>query len=104
MKAALSAQVNKTDRNDTRGIAQMMRVGLFKPVHVKTARSQEIRMLLTAHGDLRGILPNFGLKVGIVTRVRFDQRVRELLETTPHENAGEKVGHGSGGMTLLRAA
>src|SRR5438094_2273234 len=48
MKAALSAQINKTDRNDARGIAQMMRVGLYKPVHVKTVRSQEIRMLLTA--------------------------------------------------------
>jgi transposase len=48
MKAALSAQINKTDRNDARGIAQMMRVGLYKPVHVKTIRSQEIRMLLTA--------------------------------------------------------
>lgn len=34
MKAALAAQLNKTDRHDARGIAQMMRVGLFKPVHV----------------------------------------------------------------------
>ncbi len=98
MKAALSAQVNKTDRNDARGIAQMMRVGLYKPVHVKTARSQEIRMLMTARkflqakivdteNNLRGILRNFGLKVGLITRVRFDQRVRELLETTPHLTA-----------------
>src|SRR6267378_4437641 len=36
MKAALSAQINKSDRNDARGIAQMMRVGLYRPVHVKT--------------------------------------------------------------------
>jgi len=37
MKALLKAQqINKSDRNDARGIAQMMRVGLFKPVHVKT--------------------------------------------------------------------
>ena len=35
-KAFLKAQVNKTDRNDARGIAQMMRVNLFRPVHVKT--------------------------------------------------------------------
>ena len=49
MKAALSAQINKTDRNDARGIAQMMRVGLYKPVHVKTVRSQEIRMLSLIH-------------------------------------------------------
>ena len=49
MKALLTAQqINKSDRNDARGIAQMMRVGLFKPVHVKTLASQERRMLLTS--------------------------------------------------------
>ena len=47
MRAALKAQVNKTDRNDARGIAQMMRAGLYRPVHVKTLRSQKLRMLLT---------------------------------------------------------
>src|ERR1700759_1955077 len=47
MKAALSAQINKSDRNDARGIAQMMRVGLYRPVHVKTLASQERRLLLT---------------------------------------------------------
>jgi transposase len=36
MRAVLKAQINKTDRNDARGIAQMMRVGLYRPVHVKT--------------------------------------------------------------------
>jgi transposase len=30
----LKAQINKTDRNDARGIAQMIRVGLYRPVHV----------------------------------------------------------------------
>lgn len=95
MKAALSAQINKTDRNDARGIAQMMRVGLFRPVHVKTERSQEIRMLLAARkflqsklidaeNNLRGLLRNFGLKVGAVTRVQYESRVVELLEQKPH--------------------
>ena len=81
MKALLTAQqINKTDRNDARGIAQMMRVGLFKPVHVKTLVAQEQRMLLTSRkllqrklldleSDLRGTLRNFGLKVGIVSGV-----------------------------------
>jgi transposase len=76
MKALLTAQqINKTDRNDARGIAQMMRVGLFKPVHVKTLVAQEQRMLLTSRKllqrklldlelELRGTLCNFGLKVG----------------------------------------
>ena len=81
MKAALSAQINKTDHNDARGIAQMMRVGLYKSVHIKTVRSQEIRMLLTARkfvqnkmldaeNNLRGLPRNFGLKVGAVTRLQ----------------------------------
>src|SRR6516165_4270133 len=47
MQAVLKAQINKTDRNDARGIAQMMRVGIYRPVHVKTLRSQKLRMLLT---------------------------------------------------------
>src|ERR1700687_1544316 len=47
MRAVLKAQIHKTDRNDARGIAQMMRVGLYRPVHVKTLRSQKLRMLLT---------------------------------------------------------
>ena len=47
MRSVLRAQINKTDRNDARGMAQMMRVGLYRPVHVKTLRSQKLRMLLT---------------------------------------------------------
>src|SRR5262245_1742160 len=47
MRAVLKARINKTDRNDARGIAQMMRVGLYRPVHVKTLRSQKLRVLLT---------------------------------------------------------
>src|SRR5580693_5144269 len=52
-KAFLKAQVNKSDRNDARGIAQMMRVGLFQPVHVKTLASQKRRALLGARKILQ---------------------------------------------------
>jgi len=84
MKALLTAQqINKTDRNDARGIAQMMRVGLFKPVHVKTLVAQEQRMLLDVESDLRGTLRNFGLKVGVASRSRYQARVRELVEGFP---------------------
>ncbi len=95
MKALLTAQqINKTDRNDARGIAQMMRVGLFKPVHVKTLVAQEQRMLLTTRkllqrklldveSDLRGTLRNFGLRVGAVSGGRYEARVRELVEGFP---------------------
>jgi transposase len=94
MRAALKAQINKTDRNDARGIAQMMRAGLYRPVHVKTLRSQKLRMLLThrkllqskaiaVENDLRGTLRNFGLKVGLVGAAKFEARIRELVETIP---------------------
>ena len=94
MQAVLKAQINKTDRNDARGIAQMMRVGLYRVVHVKTLRSQKLRMLLThrkllqskaiaIENDLRGTLRNFGLKVGMVGTVRFEARIQELVETIP---------------------
>ena len=90
----LKAQINKTDRNDARGIAQMMRVGLYRPVHVKTLRSQKLRMLLThrkllqskaiaVENDLRGTLRNFGLKVGVVGTVKFEARIKELVENLP---------------------
>ncbi|HKS75508.1 MAG TPA: IS110 family transposase [Terriglobales bacterium] len=91
MRAVLKAQINKTDRNDARGIAQMMRVGLYRPVHVKTLRSQKLRMLLihrkllqskaiAIENDLRGTLRNFGLKVGMVGTTRFEARIKELIE------------------------
>jgi transposase len=94
MRAVLKAQINKTDRNDARGIAQMMRVGLYRPVHVKTLRSQKLRMLLThrkllqskaiaIENDLRGSLRNFGLKVGMVGTVKFEARIKELVENLP---------------------
>jgi len=94
MRAVLQAQINKTDRNDARGIAQMMRVGLYRPVHVKTLRSQKLRMLLThrkllqskaiaVENDLRGTLRNFGLKVGMAGATKFEGRIKELIENLP---------------------
>src|ERR1700756_2150865 len=94
MRAMLKAQINKTDRNDARGIAQMMRAGLYRSVHVKTLRSQKLRMLLThrkllqskaiaIENDLRATLRNFGLKVGVVGTVKFEARIKELVESLP---------------------
>jgi transposase len=93
-KAFLKAQMNKSDRNDARGIAQMMRVNLFRPVHIKTLASQKRRALLTARkllqekavaieSDMRGLLRNFGLKVGQVGKVKFEARIRELVDGFP---------------------
>jgi transposase len=72
----------------------MMRAGLYRPVHVKTLRSQKLRMLLThrkllqskaiaIENDLRGTLRNFGLKVGMVGKMRFEARIKELVESLP---------------------
>lgn len=88
VKAALKAMTAK--KNDARGMAQLMRMGWFRPVHVKAPMVQEIRALLTARkllvtklrdveSSLRGILRGFGLKVGVVSKGRFEARFRELV-------------------------
>jgi transposase len=77
MRAVLKAQINKTDRNDARGIAQMMRVGLYRPVHVKTLRSQKLRMLLSHRKLLQAI------KVGMVGTIKFEARVKDLVDNFP---------------------
>ena len=90
----LSTRPVKTDRNDARGIAEMMRIGHYRPVHVKSAEAQLIRTTLQARrqivatllqiqGSIRGLLRMHGLKVGEIHRNRFDKRVGELLEEMP---------------------
>jgi transposase len=94
VKAALSAMVVKTDRKDARGIAQLLRMGWFRPVHCKSPSSQEVRALLVARKQLqakmrdielslRGLLRGFGLKVGEISKGRYAARVRTL--TAGHE-------------------
>lgn len=91
VRDAFKAMPVKSDRNDARGIAQLMRLGWFRPVHCKSLGAQEVRALLTARKlvqsklfdvemSLRGILRGFGLKVGPTTPLRFAGRVRDLVE------------------------
>ena len=91
MQTALAAMRNKTDRNDARGIAQIMRTGWFRQVHIKSSAGQELRLLLVARRALidrrrdienviRGTLKVFGIRVGQVSRLNFSKRVRELVE------------------------
>ena len=65
-------------------------MGWFRPVHPKSVRSQEVRALLVARKllqnklrdvelSIRGILRGFGLKVGEVTRKKFELRIRQLV-------------------------
>jgi hypothetical protein len=90
VRSAFKAMPVKTDRNDARGIAQLMRLGWFRPVHCKSIAAQEMRALLTARKliqaklfdvemSLRGILRGFGLKVGPTTPRRFAGRIRQLV-------------------------
>lgn len=90
MRTALNAQRNKTDRNDARGIAEMMRLGWYRAVYVKSPESQRLRMLLSnrkllkrklidIENHIRGSLRAFGLFMGQVSRGKFEARARELM-------------------------
>ena len=79
----------KTDRKDARGIAELMRMGWFRPVHCKSISAQETRAILTTRTlieaklrdvemSLRGVLRGFGLKVGKTTPTNFAERIKEL--------------------------
>jgi transposase len=94
VRDAFKAMPVKTDRKDARGIAQLMRLGWFRPVHCKSVSAQETRALLTARKllqtkcldaemSLRGVLRGFGLKVGPTTARGFPGRVRELVAGHP---------------------
>jgi transposase len=89
VRDAFSAMPVKSDRNDARGIAQLMRLGWFRPVHCKSIAAQEVRAMLTARklvqsklhdveNSVRGILRGFGLKIGKTTARSFPGRIREL--------------------------
>src|SRR3712207_2976860 len=90
VRAAFKAMPVNTDRKDARGIAQLMRLGWFRPVHCKSLPAQEVRALLTTRKllqakrhdvemSLRGVLRGFGLKVGPTTPKTFAGRVQELV-------------------------
>jgi transposase len=94
VKAGLGAMRNKTDRNDARGIAQLVRLGWFREVFVKSDEAQRIRMLLVGRDQLRakaldlencirGSLKVFGLRIGRVTQRGYEARVLELVEDIP---------------------
>jgi transposase len=95
VRDAFKAMPVKSDRNDARGIAQLMRLGWFRAVHCKSLSAQETRATLTARklvqsklrdveNSLRGILRGFGLKVGKTTERKFAGRINELVTNHPH--------------------
>ena len=98
--AVLKANLNKTDRTDARGIADLMRTGAFRPVHIKTAASQRILALLTTRRFLRakltdcqnaiqGLLLAMGLKLDIAPQTSFSARAWRLVGRDAH--AGQAI-------------
>lgn len=93
-QAVLSVQPNKSDRGDARGLAEMVRVGWFKAVQVKSLKAHQRKALLIARhqlvqvrvridNQLRGILKTFGLVIGKCGYDRIGQRALELAEGQP---------------------
>ncbi|UWQ73293.1 transposase [Leisingera sp. M658] len=91
VKGALKAMPIKTGRRDAEGIARLLQMGWFRAVHCKSVSSQEMRALLSSRKELkhgiinlelsvRGLLRNFGLKIGTVSKGNYEARVRELAE------------------------
>ncbi len=87
--AAMKTMPNKTDRNDARALAQIMRTGWFRQVHVKSRQCRLWRSLLVARRTVlnemrsienvvRAVLREAGLKLGTPGRAAFAGRVREL--------------------------
>src|SRR5215469_12233576 len=95
VQAALAAMRNKTDRNDARGIAQILRTGWYSRVHVKSLESHQIRALLASRkailkkcvdleNELRGLLRVFGVRLAPrVPHGAYDAVVRKQVETEP---------------------
>jgi len=95
VRAAFKTMPVKTDRKDARGIAELVRLGWFRPVHCKSMSAQETRALLTTRRlievklrdvelSLRGILRGFGLKVGKTTATTFAERIKQLVSGHPN--------------------
>src|SRR4029453_9786333 len=90
----LSSRPNKTDRSDARGIADMMRLRHYRPVHGKSrgakilattlfARRPFVSHMLAIEQTIRGLLKVYGLKLGQVHRCTFAAKVQALLENKP---------------------
>lgn len=94
VKSVLKHIPIKTDQRDAEGLARLLQTGWYRPVHCKTVSSQEMRAILTARKSLqqamvniemslRGVLRNFGLKVGKVSKGEYEARIRELAAGNP---------------------
>ena len=109
-KAAMGAMPNKTDRNDARGIAQIMRTGWYRAVHVKSPACRSWRALLAARrlvlnkmrdveNGLRALLREAGLKLGRPGRKEFAARQARKADLLRSRHGGDRSGPGRSGAT-----
>ena len=93
-KAGLSMQVNKNDRNDARGLAQIMRTGWYRAVHIKSKESRWLASLLASRellvatrrnleNQVRGLLKTTGIRLGKVSSGHFQAAVETAAESRP---------------------
>jgi transposase len=92
--AAMKTMPNKTDRNDARALAQIMRTGWFRQVHVKSRQCRLWRSLLVARRTVmnemrsienvvRAILGEGGIKLGTPSRADFAGKARQMAAGDP---------------------
>jgi len=91
MSVLLSTTINKTDKNDARGIAKALRNGSFKAVHQKPKESIDRGAVLTMRramvkqradlkNHIRGVLKAYGIRLGSVGATKFSATVKRCLE------------------------
>ena len=96
MAAILSITINKTDKNDARGIASALRGGHYRQVHHKSQHAVELSTLMGARRSLvsqrtnsmntiRGLFKSYGIIIGIANTERFSSKVEMLLERLTRE-------------------
>ena len=89
--AALTMQLNKTDRNDALGIARLVQSGWYRPTHVKSLQCHQLRLVLTAReklvqirvtliNQIRGLLKTFGVVLPAGRNSVFE---RSVVESSP---------------------
>ena len=94
MAAILSLSVNKTDKNDARGIANALRGGLYREVHLKSQTAVDVCSLITARkalvnqrtklkNTIRGLLKGYGIRLSTTGAKSFSSKVREVLNALP---------------------
>ncbi len=93
-KAALSLQINKSDRNDAVGLARIMQAGWYKEVQVKRLSCHQVRAVLNSRAllvkikrdlenQIRGLMKNLGLRIGKAGGNVFHRRAEELVAEHP---------------------